>query len=504
MRAPLLATRQRSRGLSFLAAVWLLFAFDAVSASAQTSLADKINSILAGGDLRKADVGIHVVASGSGRVIYRRNAMHRFIAASNEKLVTAATALDALGDDYEFETAVYARGAIADGVLRGDLILRGGGDPTLGGRYDDEDALEIFKRWARVLRAKGLRRVAGDVVADDTFFDRQYRHPRWPKDQAWKWYCTSTSALSINDNCVQVTVKPGAAAGAGALLELSPSTTPVKLLNLCKTSGKRHAIWFDREAGSNVIKVGGYVRLGSAGYSHKVTVPDPPLYAATVLRQALEEDGISIKGQVRLVQKRDADLYEGAQRLCVRKAALLPVLRTMVKRSHNHYAEQIIKTVGAETSGVRAERSRGAGSWEAGLGRAARLLRSLGFRDAEFRLDDGSGLSRQNMLPPALLTTLLTRMRRSPYDPTFASLLAVAGEDGTLARRLTEEPYRGNVRAKTGYLSRVGALSGYATTRSGIEVAFSILINDPHNPPGTYSMRQKLDTVCRAIVDYAE
>jgi len=154
-----------------------------------------------------------------------------------------------------------------------------------------------------------------------------------------------------------------------------------------------------------------------------------------------------------------------------------------------------MKTIGAE--------AQGAGSWEAGAAGAAEILRRIGFSDDEFCLDDGSGLSRENELTPALVTSLLVEMARPPYGSAFAQLLPVAGVDGTLGRRLTEAPYRGNVRAKTGYLSGVGALSGYATTRSGVAVAFSILINDSHNPPGTYSMRQKLDAICRAIIDGA-
>jgi len=162
----------------------------------------------------------------------------------------------------------------------------------------------------------------------------------------------------------------------------------------------------------------------------------------------------------------------------------------------NHYAEQVVKTIGAEAEG--------AGTWAAGLARAGRMLREMGLGPADFELSDGSGLSRDNRLTPIALTTLLVRVRAGKHGPTFAASLPAAGRDGTLKSRLTEEPYAGNVRAKTGYLDGVGALSGYATARSGIRVAFAILVNDAHNPPGTYSMRQTLDGLCRLIVDHAE
>jgi D-alanyl-D-alanine carboxypeptidase/D-alanyl-D-alanine-endopeptidase (penicillin-binding protein 4) len=488
--------RNTARLLHVATAAFVLGWAAAGAAADEGALARALERIVSGEHLRHADVGIHVVAVASGRVIYGRNAMGRFVAASNEKLVTAAAALDALGEQYEFETALQAGGALEGGTLRGDLILRGGGDPTLGGRHDPEPAEAIFRRWAHVLKDKGLRRIEGDVLADDTFFDSVYRHPNWDRYPAWKWYYTTTSAVSINDNCVTITVKPGGAPGRPARVTMRPASAPLQLKNVCKTSRKKHAIWFDREEGSRVITVGGRIKQGSAGYSHEVAVPEPALHAAAALKEALEAEGVEVSGRSRALARGAGGRARRGEALLVRRSALVPVLRTMLRQSHNHYAEQVVKTIGAETSGV--------GSWPAGLARAARMLNEMGFGSDEFNLDDGSGLSRENVLTPALLTTVLMRMRRSEHGATFVSLLAVASRDGTLKRRLTEAPYAGNVRAKSGYLSGVGALSGLAQTRSGIEVAFSILVNDTHNPPGTYSMRQTVDGICRAIVDLAE
>lgn len=485
-----------ARPVLLLSLVCLVIAVGARDASAQTKLEDRIGRILSDRRYRKSSIGIHVVALDTGRVIYSCNATARFIPASNEKLVTAAAALQALGEHYEFRTAVYGAGTMDGALLRGDLILQGGGDPTLGGRREDEDALTIFQRWARVLKARGLRRVAGDIVADDTFFDRVYRHPHWSEEQAWKWYYPTTCALSVNDNCVIVTVKPGASPGDAAVVSTEPASAPVELLNACKTSAKRQSIWFSRKPGDDVITVGGLVQVGSSGYSGEVTVPNPPLYAAALLKQALHAEGVAVDGRPRLADGRDLAREAGATPLCVRRTALVPVLRDMIKQSHNHYAEQVFKTIGAEAAGR--------GSWESGAARAALMLRDFGLRDDEFSLDDGSGLSRQNRLTPRLLTTVLTRMHGSDHAGTFLSLLSIAGEDGTLEKRLTEPPYRGNVRAKTGYIGGVGALSGYATTRAGTDVAFSILVNDSPTAPGGYSMREILDAICRAIVDCAE
>jgi len=444
---------------------------------------------------RGARIGVHVVAAASGRVVYSHHATESFIAASNQKLITAATALEVLGADYEFCTALFARGAVSGGTLHGDLIARGGGDPTIGGRYEEEDAAAVFARWAAELKRRGISRVAGDVVGDDLFFDQMYYHPNWPVEQAWKWHFPPVSALAVNDNCVMVTVEPADAAGKQARVSLDPPVAPVELHITCETAAQRHAVWFARRAGSRTVRVGGNVRLGSPGYSHRVTVPEPSLFAALTLAHVLRQEGIEVDGRVRMAGPDERGRWRNAERLVERRTALLPVLRTTVQRSHNHYAEQVIKTVGAESAGH--------GSWETGLAQASAMLAEMGFRAHEFHLDDGSGLSRENQVSPALLTALLLRMRHSPHAERFRFLLARPGEPGTLRGRLTEAPYRSNVRAKTGYLNGVGALSGFATTRSGLEVAFSILVTDPQNPPGSYSMRETVDGICRAIVDHA-
>lgn len=468
-----------------------------LSASAAAGpLEAAVDRVLNDGRRNGARAGVCVVAVRSGRVIYRRNVMERFIAASNEKLVTAAAALRALGPDYEFVTGIYAAGPVAEGALRGDLLVRGGGDPTIGGRYDDEEGMGILRRWARRLKERGIEAVTGDLVLDDRFFDRAWYHPDWSRRQAWKWYFPTTGALSLNDNCMMVTVRPGPAPGEPAAVSAEPASAPVEFDVHCTTSGSRHVIWFERAPDSAVIKVGGNVRADSEGYSHRVTVPNPTRYFGAAFAQALREEGVDLEGRPRAAQSGEAIDYEHAERLLSRRTPLVPVLRTMLRRSHNHYAEQVMKTIGAESSGR--------GTWPAGAERAGRMLSEMGFRETHYHLSDGSGLSRENELPPALLTAILVKMHGAAQREVFRGLLARAGRDGTLRNRLEEPPYAENVRAKTGYLNGVGALSGYARTRSGIEVAFSILVNDDRNPPGTYSMRGTVDPIARAIVDHAE
>jgi len=492
--------RTRRAGLRFWPVVLLAFGIAAgpswTVGAEKSALSARIDSILADEMPGGARVGVHVVALGTGRVLYHHRAMEKFIAASNQKLVTAAVALSELGQGYEFITRLYVAGQMREGVLGGEVILRGGGDPTLGSRHhhqQQQSALEVFGEWARALKAMGVVRVEGDLVADDSFFDRRLLHPDWSPRLAWKPYSAPVSALSVNDNCVRIICKPGAEEGAAAILSVEPDVGVLSLRNLLKTSATRHVIWFHREPRSSVVSVGGHILKGSQGFVGGVTVPHPALYAAALLREALHREGIQVTGQERLVTQRDLAGRDRWRLVAERRTDLLPVLRVMLKRSVNLYAEQVIKTVGAETGGE--------GSWEEGLARAEELLRALGFSGEEFDLADGSGLAHANRLPPALLTALLVHMDRSEYGETFRELLPVCGVDGTLRSRLTQEPYRGAVRAKTGSLSGVSALSGYADTKGGIRVAFSILINDGRGVGNARQMRRVQDAICRALVD---
>jgi len=469
-----------------------------IARSGVDALATQIDAALADKRLAGASVGLHVVALGSGRVLYSRNATTRLLAASNQKIITAATALRELGPAYEFKTTLFAAGAMdtQNGTLRGDLILVGGGDPSLGSPLVGEGPYDQFDQWARSLAGRGIRRVTGDVVAHDGFLDRVHVHPSWPRVQLWRPYCAPVSALSLSDNCITVNVKPAKQVGRLAVVGLDPAFSLLKTVNRCKTSSKRHAIWLERKDGSFTIRVGGHIRKTSRGYPGRVTVPEPALYTAHVLAEALRRGGIQVDGEVRLVS--DADLAGRAQwqPLASRRVGLTRVLEVMLKKSQNTYAEHVIKTVGAER--------RQDGSWEGGLECAAGFLRGLRFDPEQFTLADGSGLSRGNCLSPAVICGVLEAMDRSELGETFRDLLPVSGMDGSLKRRLSSSPYKGKVRAKTGYLYRVGALSGYAETRTGTRVAFSIMINDFKDTGGNWAMKQIEDAVVRAIVDHAE
>jgi serine-type D-Ala-D-Ala carboxypeptidase/endopeptidase (penicillin-binding protein 4) len=467
----------------------------AVSAAEGGALARAVAKVLADKKYAHVRVGVHVTAVGSGRVIFVRNANELYIPASNQKLLVAFAALQTLGAEHKFRTTLHAVGGVADGVLAGDLLVRGGGDPTIGGYYPHDDGEAVLRKWAAALKAGGLVRITGDVVADGSAFDSIVRHPSWLAKEAWMYYCPTTGALALNGNCVAVTALPGKTVGAPLICKLSPAVAPVKLAVVGKTSSKTNAVWFDRKPGADTIRVGGFLKRGGRGFTGPVTAPDPELYFATVLRATLVAEGVAVGGIARRVKEAEKVLHHTARKLHRNATNVAPVLRTMLQESNNHYAEQVLKTIGAAGGKT--------GSWESGRKQIGVALQALGVKAGEYVIDDGSGLSRKNRVSPAVLTSVLGRIHSGNNRKLFLTLLAVSGTSGTLKNRLTDKLCKGKVLAKTGYMRRVGALSGYARTKSGIGVCFSILVNSTKQSGDNYQKRPLLDAICRAIVQHA-
>jgi D-alanyl-D-alanine carboxypeptidase/D-alanyl-D-alanine-endopeptidase (penicillin-binding protein 4) len=467
----------------------LAVAADTKTKSASVAKAQKpatlkasLEKLLARAELKGAQVGLHVVRLADGNELFAREADRLFIPASNEKLLTTVAALTELGPDYQFRTLV--------GTVGRDLVVIGGGDPTIGGRFTDGDPTVYFRRWAKVLKDQRVTPIAGDLVLDDSFFDRQLVHPNWPKNDLGHWYAAPIGSLALNDDCVDVRITAASKPDAPARVSLVPDTRYFEIANRTRTvaSSKDHAPRVARGPTSKLIQCDGGVYLRSATSTSWVTVDDPTLYFATVLREVLAEEGITIAGRIRREPGIGRD-KEFKPRVAHR-FSLLPALAVTNKESQNFYAEQILKTLGAE---------RGDGSWAGGRQVAIHALSSLGLDSKSYVLDDGCGLSRTNRASPRAFTTLLRAVHRGPHGGQFRGTLAVAGLDGTLAKRLTDERYRGRIWAKTGSITGVRAISGYAEARSGEWLAFSFLVNNPR-----VSVRTVQDDLCKALVDCDE
>jgi D-alanyl-D-alanine carboxypeptidase/D-alanyl-D-alanine-endopeptidase (penicillin-binding protein 4) len=478
------------------------------------SLSERIDRLLAASAAgNSAFWGIQVVDLGSGKTLYERNANHFFVPASNTKLFTTALALTRLGGDFTFQTRVVAEAPPdAAGRVQGPLVLAGGGDPNLSARVlpyrvgpATGDPLAALDDLAAQVAGRGVKRVGGDIVGDDTWYVWQPYGPGWALDDPLYDYGSPVSALTVNDNAFTLSVRPGGSEGDLAALELNPAMEYYAIDNRMRTvaAGGERRIQYDRGPGGFELRLWGSIPLRDKGEDLMLGIEDPAQYAAMAFRRALEEHGVEVEGRAmarHLYPDAVPDLkrasasapvasgFELARRV---SAPLLEDLRVTDKVSQNLHAELALRAVG------RARRN--VGSREAGIEELNVFLGEIGVKPEAFSINDGSGLARPNLVTPATVVKLLRHMHASPVRDSWISLLPVGGRDGTLGSRFGDGPAAGRVHAKTGSLSHVSALSGYIERRNGKWVAFSILVNNFNGP--TADVRGIMDRICTLIME---
>jgi len=414
-------------------------------------------------------ISIQIADQQTGEVIFGRNPDMPQTIASITKLITTAAAIHYLGPDYKFHTTFWRQGPIERGNLAGSLLVVGGGDPNISGRFYGDDINAVFDRWADGLRQAGVTRVTGDILLNASFFDSVARHPDWPAGQESRWYQAPISALSYNDNVVLVSVRPGSRPGRPAGVSFEPPVDILRPVPLAKTVGRRGRVRVavSRAAGSSAVTVSGTVPLRRAWWSTPITIDRPPEYFGKALKKRLENAGIVVTGRViDSATKPDA----GWTQVATTESDLLPTMDVCNKRSQGFYAEQIFKTLSAAKTGQ--------GSWSRSVVMVKEFLAALGLDTNRFQVRDGSGLSSGNRAAAADLVRFLQAMDRHPHGELWRSTLAVAGDGaGTLRHRLKDPVTRGQILAKTGSLERVSTLAGYAKGRSGRTYVFAILLN---------------------------
>ena len=468
-----------------------------VSAFQATPLKQRVQALIdASPAARGAFWGIRVLEAETGKVVYARNAEKYFIPASNTKLFSTALALSRLGPDHRFETKIVSRSEIdPSGRLSGDLILAGGGDPTLSPReipYRKGDVkgdpLVAIAAMADELVARGLRRVDGDVIGDDTAYEWEPYPAGWALDDATWEYGAAVSALVVNDNAFRLSVQPGAAAGEPGRIRLTPPFEFFTVHNHVRTAarGTNGRVRVRRDAGSREIHLAGELSLGSRGTGFVLAVGDPALYAASVLYDALVARGVGIHGRPRARHRWKGDSVappEGVVLVSRKSPPLIELARVVDKVSQNLHAELLLLEAGRVRGGE--------GGREAALGQLEEFLKEIGIPPESYDFADGSGLSRLTRVTPHKITQLLAYMFKSAHRDAWRSLMPVGGEDGTLEHRFDGEPRAKLIQAKTGTISHVSALSGYAESASRGTLIFSILVNN-------YNSRQ---AEVRSVID---
>lgn len=485
-----------TRSLAILL-LWLAVWLPATQGAGRRSLPVRIRAALSSSPAaRTAYWGIEIADLASGKSLFRLNADHFYLPASNTKIFTTALALARLGPEYRMHTTVFQEGR--------DLVLHGGGDPNLSGRSfpyetgaDRGDPLAAIESLADQVVAHGVSRVEGNVVGDDSAFVFEPYAEGWSIRDAIGEDGAPVSALAVNDNSIELAVAPGAAEGAPARISWSPSLAVFDVDNEILTDSRvEKRVHVDREPGSRHMRLWGAVPLFDSGTPRTLAVDDPARFAALALMDALQRRGVVVNGTA--VARH---LYPGAYPIAPPSNStqiaervsppLLEDLRLTGKLSQNLHAEMILRLVARERTGV--------GSRVAGLTELRQFLDEAGIDGEQYNLHDGSGLSRLNVVTPKAIVSLLRYMGLGPLRENWMSVFAVGGVDGTLSARFNGKRERGRIQAKTGSLTHASTLSGYVTRRDGRVLVFSILAN---NFNGSASeIRGVTDRICSLLLE---
>ena len=446
----------------------------------------KIRAILQRPQFQRGHIGIKVASLDTGKVMFEENAEKYFMPASNMKTFTVSTALAKLSPDFRFVTSVYAAGAPdANGLVKGDLTIYGRGDPSIAAAFNNGDYYKGMENLADKIVQAGVKRVEGALVGDESYFTGEPIPIGWEWDDLQWYYGAEISALTVNDNSLDVNVKPGESVGAFANTALAPVVPGIILKNRVATAGAGTKLQAEisKPLGQNVFEVSGRIAMndpGAIANFGSVAVTRPGLVFMTMLRQMLEQKGVVITGQTRVVNAREKAVYGAASSVPWIEIAKLEsppfsvIAAKTMKPSQNLYTELILRALG-ETLGDKTDPKKT--SDQRGIKVVDNFLKEMGVADGSVIMYDGSGLSRHDLVTPASLVQAFTFMSKHPYAAIWRDSLPVGGVDGTLKNRLKGTAAANNVRAKTGTLDQVSSLSGYLTTASGERLAFSILSN---------------------------
>ncbi len=453
------------------------------AAAPPPDLPGELRALVAKGPLSRSRAGIEVVDLATGRAVYARHAFEELNPASNSKIFTSAAALARLGPDFRWTTDVLLGAPMTGGTVQGDLYLRGRGDPTLTSERMWEIAGELWHR--------GLRQVEGDLVLDDSWFDDVEQGPGWEQEETDRSYLAPVSALASNWGSFAIYVSPGDRPGARARVELEPMSPYFRLENRVVTTDHRRR-WIRTSGaaarGGYRVRVSGHLGVHAGTLVLWRHAGEATSYTGETFRQMLAARGIPIRGRVRrAVCPPRARLFFAAQ-----SESLDLVLKELNKHSSNFVAEMLVKTLGAQERGPP-------GTWESGIDVIEEFLeKEVGIPRGTYVMRNGSGLNDVNRFSADQVVRVLAYVYpRMTLAPEFLSSLPIAARDGTIRFRMQETPAAGRVRAKTGTLDDVSALSGYVDSLDGRRYAFAILVND--YPSSLHQAIAAEDSVAEAL-----
>ena len=436
-----------------------------------------VDSVMSTEPLDRMHWGVGAYDYNADRMLLRVGIDRHFVPASNMKLVTTAVALGRLGPEYRYTTTVHARD-LSDGVASG-LVVKGSGDPTLGARFHGDRPMAALASMADSIVAGGVRRVAGPLVIDASYFEDPTIHPTWEIGDLDWYYAAPVAGFAVEEGIVTVVVRPGGAVGDPATIDVIAPRGVVTVASTVTTDTafSENTVNFTRDVASNTFRFFGNIAVGAEPDDYEITVHDPARYAGEALRGLLRERGVEFSDSVVVLDWRtgggqehwNTELASFTTVASMRSPRMAEIVEAILEPSNNWIAEQVLKTLGAEHGA--------GGSWREGVAVETRyLVEEADIDSAAFHLVDGSGLSAQNLLSPDAIMRLLFHASEQSWGPLYRAAMAEPGEEGsTLTSRLSG--YQGRVFAKTGSITHVNSLSGYVVASDGREIIFSVLSN---------------------------
>ncbi|MCC6316379.1 MAG: D-alanyl-D-alanine carboxypeptidase/D-alanyl-D-alanine-endopeptidase [Gemmatimonadaceae bacterium] len=434
--------------------------------------------------------GVLVTSVSRGDTLFGRNADQPLRPASTQKLFTTVLAFERLGVHHQIVTEVLRDGSLdADGTLRGSLVLRGGGDPALAGRFLGGSPESPMRALAQMVANAGIRRVTGDVVGDASAFENQRIPDGWLSRYLGASYAARVSALSLNANLLHVAVAPGK--GTRPTVSLHPGLAGFPVVNNARVTGtSRSARLVVSRRSDRTIVVSGWIGKRSETRVYTVVVEDPATFATAAFRQALEDAGIDVAGKVRLGTAPAQAITVGA----LTSPPIAQLARVMNGESDNHFAELLLRDA------ARGRDPAIVGSARLGNEQLRALLAErAGTTPAGISIADGSGLSSLNRVTPRALTELLMYADRAPWSREFHESLPIAGASETLRSRMVGTSAQRNLHAKTGTTNDVISLGGYVTSRGGELLAFTVFYNGSER----WNARETIDAIGATLAGFA-
>ena len=431
-----------------------------------------LESLLADSVMRYASISMLITDIKTGEDVLELNPDRSLTQASVMKLVTSAAAIELLGPQYTFTTTIGYTGKINNGVLKGDIIIKGGGDPTLGSDYFPEQDDNFIETWVREIGAAGIKKIKGRVITDDSYYDYLPIPADWNWEDIGNYYGAGVYGLSLYDNTLKLHFATTPEGGKPVLSGVEPEGTGMEFINRLTSSGKSDQGYVFSSPYNSQGWIEGTIPANREDFVLKASIPDPPLLVASLLTSSLAGAGITVSdapSTKRLSPSADTDFAVKISETV--SPPLSEIIKVLNHESVNLYAEHLLKELGRSY--------RGEGTLKAGRAVAEAFLDSIGVDTGGMFILDGSGLSAQDAVNARGLTMLLVHMKREGINyEYFLNSLPEAGKNGTLKNYFRDPLFEANLRAKSGSMSRVRSYSGYFTTLSGRDMAFTIIINN--------------------------